>query len=252
MTPLTVPAAYPPRPLVTSHSASVPALFGDIRLNFRPLEDHRSLARYVPIVNAIQFEDAITAIARILAGPQHPPSLAFWRCEQRFRRWVEVEVASEVHNQQAVVAVCDKVAQHEGILSDDRTVDGAVFLPLESLLAAAQSDQVAMERIFLRMTFALGMIDLATLESTAILRRRKAGPHRRVREIAKLREEFPPSFLDQDRELRLVVGEKQKRSGGREFLPLEQHRRARPQQDQSRHAAVNSRAGEPMGPLASR
>src|SRR5215813_10810982 len=73
-----------------------------------------------------------------------------------------------------------------------------------------------------RVTFALGGVELASLERPAVARIVQARRHLGHGETGELREEVAASFLHQPGQLRGVVGEVEPRRRGAELLSLEQ------------------------------
>ena len=67
-----------------------------------------------------------------------------------------------------------------------------------------------------------------------------------------LRHELAPTLANQFGQLRLMIGEIQKRVRGREFLAHEQHRRLRPEQQQRGQCPVPARRGQRVRAQAAR
>src|SRR5262249_42670804 len=121
MTPATVPDAYPPRPLVTSHSrrgGRSPALtvsstrsrgwsIRRTRSIFRFLsrlghEEQRARAGNGPRPVVPHRRRSLAAVFRRFAAPREAPAAVGRRRDQRLAGRREIEIAAEVHDQQSV------------------------------------------------------------------------------------------------------------------------------------------------------
>jgi len=84
-----------------------------------------------------------------------------------------------------------------------RTQDGVL---------ASQAEQVAVQRIDLRVALALREVELRALERAGVFRVRHACPHRRVVQATKLFEEFGTPLAHQPGECLWEIGEIKKRA----------------------------------------
>src|SRR5436189_1923132 len=94
----------------------------------------------------------------------------------------------------------------------------------------------------------LGPVELRLLEGAYRVRRRERLPGDRW----KLRQEIRSPFRYSLRELVLVIGEVEKRRGGRELLSLKKHRRVRAEEKKRREGAVDAGRGDLVQPRACR
>src|SRR5438552_11598128 len=69
------------------------------------LQDHGCFSGNMPVLVRVQRRTATTAIADRFAGPERLPALVQRRGQERLRSRIEVQVAAEVYDQQAIVAV---------------------------------------------------------------------------------------------------------------------------------------------------
>src|SRR5438034_599658 len=127
-----VPEAYPPSPLVTSHSRSSRAASSGRSPGAQALVSTSSCMD-LPFVGW-----AGPAINSVLRRPQHSPVAALGRSEERFRNVFPVQLAAEVHEQQSIVAAAHEIADHEGLFAEHGAVDPARVAGLEHLIGAAQ------------------------------------------------------------------------------------------------------------------
>src|SRR5438309_7340620 len=117
---------------------------------YRP-QDNGRVPWYLPVVLGVKRRGATAAIARVLAGPQGLPLHLFRRGKQRLRSRDQGQVASEVHDQQPVVAVHTEETQYERFWTEHRAIHAARTLCLtQDGVLASQAEQVAVQHIDLR------------------------------------------------------------------------------------------------------
>src|SRR5436853_424057 len=81
-----------------------------------------------------------------------------------------MEIGAEINEQQSVVPIFSKEAQHECLRSQHRAVNRSATLRSKDRIFPTQSQQIAMQRVLLRVFFALGEIELRSLETIFISR----------------------------------------------------------------------------------
>jgi hypothetical protein len=121
-----------------------------------------------------------------------------------------------------------KEAQHAGLRRQDRAVQAATARGPEHRFLASQLQQITVQRIQPGVALSLGQIKLRA-------RKRLWGDgvnqprlHLRLSQARKLAERRGASFRGQPGEVPMKIRKLEKRAGGGEFLPLEEHRCARP------------------------
>ena len=127
-------------------------------------QDNGRVPWYLPVLLGIKRRGATAAIARVLAGPgSATPSLP----EGKQRLWSrdQGQVAPEVHDQQPVVAVRTEEAEYECFWTEHRAIHAARALRLtQDGVLVSQTEQVAVQRIDLRVALALREVELRALE----------------------------------------------------------------------------------------
>src|SRR5678815_2832119 len=107
-----------------------------------------------------------------------------------------------------------------------------------------------MERERLGVALSLAPVQLRAEEGRLLVRCRDQLLRGLVRERAKLAEELAPTFVDQRRELSVVISKEHEARGSGEFLAHEQHRRLRSEQRQCHQRAIAARRGLCMHAIA--
>jgi len=124
-----------------------------------------------------------------------------------------VQVAPEVHDQQPVVAVHTKEAEDECFWTEHRAIHAARALRLtQDGILASQAEQVAVQRIDLRVALALREVELRALERAGVFRVRHACPHCRVVQATKLFEGCDTPLAHQSSECLWEIGKIPKRA----------------------------------------
>src|SRR5690348_16840262 len=196
ITPATVPDAYPPRPLVTSHSFVASASgssgattgqgirrrvsMGIDSLSGSPAPDGGprsaiaavlrrkhdcALAWNAPPAPRPDVGCSASAVRGLLARPSELPLAAVAGGEQRLGKRSARQVAPEIHDEEAIVGmVVGEEPEREGCPRQDGAVQRAGRpLPAKRGIFAAQPDQIAVQRVCGRMPLALGKIQFASL-----------------------------------------------------------------------------------------
>src|SRR5256712_2931212 len=179
---------------------------------YRP-QDKGRVPWYLPVLLGIKRRGATAAIARVLAGPQGLPLPLFRRGKQRLWSRDQGQVAPEVHDQQPVVAVHTEEAEYECFWTEYRAIHAARALRLtQDGVLASQTEQVAVQRIDLRVALALREVELRALERAGVFRVRQTCLHRRVVQAAKLCEGGGTPLAHQPGECLWEIGEIPKRA----------------------------------------
>src|SRR5262245_53929782 len=111
-----VPDAYPPRPLVTSHSgvkssrSSTSAAFQSRRRTTSGIRftvsnrahDDRRFGRKTPAVFSLDHWSSEAAVARILTGPLHCPPRVGRTGEERLGGRIDRQLAPEIEQKQSI------------------------------------------------------------------------------------------------------------------------------------------------------
>ena len=95
-----------------------------------------------PILLCIQRCYPTPAVAWMLARPQQMPLHIQGWSQQRFWRWIEMQVGAKVYEHEPVVAIVAKKSQDKCLLPKDRTVYPAGALPAKHRILAPQPQQV--------------------------------------------------------------------------------------------------------------
>ena len=148
------------------------------------------------------------------------------RSKQRLGGGIEMEVDAQVNQQQPVVSILAKIAEHEGFRRQDRAVYPTLLLRSEDGLLAAQLQQIAMKIVNFAMRFAFGMVQFATFKGGGIAGIGESRLHLGRGKAAELSEKFGAALPDLLVQLRIMIGEKQERTGRAKLLALEKHGRA--------------------------
>jgi hypothetical protein len=156
---------------------------------------------------------------------------------------------SEIDNQQAVGAAVREKTQHPGFIGECRTVNPA-WPSSEHWVRAPQRKEVTMQRINRSVPLSFAEIEHRSEERVDVAGISQLGLHLARRETGKLSEEAATPFADIARQLDLVVGKIKERARRGEFLPLEQHRNARHQQEISGHCAKAARTRQRVTALS--
>src|SRR5262245_24089806 len=139
MGPARVPDAYPPRPLVTSHSgvnssrSSSSAAFQSRRRTTAGIcftvpnraHDDPRFGRKTPAVFSLDQWSSEAAVARVLTGPLHSPPRAGGTGEQRLGGGIDRQLAPEIDEKQSITGVAAEVPDHERLECQNRAVEAA-------------------------------------------------------------------------------------------------------------------------------
>jgi hypothetical protein len=71
-----------------------------------------------------------------------------------------VQVAPQIHYQQAVIVVSTKETQHQGLGRQDRAIQAATALSPEHRFLTSQPQQITVQRIYLGVALPLGKVEL--------------------------------------------------------------------------------------------
>src|SRR4051794_10323315 len=100
----------------------------------------------------------------MLARPEHRPGAALGRSDERVGNAAPVKIATEIDDQQTIVATIAEEAQKERLGAEDRAVERARPLRREHAVLASQAQEVAVEGDGLGMMIELRPIELAGLK----------------------------------------------------------------------------------------
>src|SRR5437868_4402374 len=132
-----VPEAYPPRPFVRSHCfcnslrafcprkprRSIFRMSFSIFLPpFAGREQNSRMARDVPILLVFHARSAATTISGTFARPLDVPGMAVGASYQRFRRNIQMQISSQIHEQQTVISTLAEKSYGECFLAQNRAV----------------------------------------------------------------------------------------------------------------------------------
>src|SRR5262249_49377541 len=142
--------------------------------------------------------------------------------QQRFRARLQVQVASEVDQQQAVVALsshgASEEAHYECRFRKDSAVEHAGLLRMKQRLLVAHPDQVAMQPVNLGVALPLRKIQFASLKGSQVAWVGEVGAGFELGQAAKLRQKLNASLVHERFQLVTVVGEEIEAAGGSELL----------------------------------
>src|SRR5947209_4199961 len=113
--------------------------------------------------------------------------------EQGFWAGAEVEIGSEIYEEQPVAIVLGKEAKDESAGIQHRSIHSAAARLRKHGVGAAQRDKVFMQQIHTGILLTFGEIEFRSLEGIWVTWVGKHGLHFRKRETAELREEFRPA-----------------------------------------------------------
>src|SRR5215831_2166118 len=171
-----------------------------------------------------------TSVLRIVTAPHHFPSAASRRGEQRFRIRTQGQGPSEIDQDQAITIVSAQEPERKRFGAKNGSMDPVGTLCAEHGIVVAEREQVAKQSDEMRFQPSFLAIQFAPFERGGILGQSLRKGCITVRDARELREKLGASLFHTCRELGVVVGEIEKRSRCTVFLPLEEHRRAGPEQ----------------------
>src|SRR5271155_3228589 len=90
---------------------------------------------------------ASPAIFWILARPENHPLAPRWRREQRFGSGTQIQINSEIHEQQTVVTVFGEVSQEKRLVRQNGAIYSILFLSTKHGFFPAEPQQIAMQRV---------------------------------------------------------------------------------------------------------
>src|SRR3569623_535365 len=219
---------------------------------WRRLHHQRGVTGNMPTALQLRQCRTLAAVARVLARPQEVPDMPLRRRQKRLRRRTERQIHTQVHDEQTVFVVTARgeEAQDDELQTQHRAVHAARARRAEDGVCTAQAQEGAVQRITLGVTMPFPEVQLRTSKGLDVARIGQTGLRLRCPEAGKLREKLRTTLQHTARERPLVIGEIEEGRGRGVFLPLEQQRRGRPQQQQRRHRTIAAWAGELMDALA--
>src|SRR6266852_1436892 len=113
-------------------------------------QNHSRMPRDAPIFARLERRHSISTVLGILARPHLYPLGRFGRREQRFGRWIEMQVYAEIHQQQPVVAFFAKKTEKKSFLRQNSSIHAAWLLGAEHSIFTAQPQQIPMKSVDLR------------------------------------------------------------------------------------------------------
>src|SRR5271163_387100 len=123
-----------------------------------------------PIPGGLERRCACPAIFWILARPEnHPLAPRRWR-EQRFGSGTQIQINSEIHEQQTVVAVFGEVSQEKRLVRQNGAVYSILFLSTKYGFFPAEPQQITMQRVDGAVSISFAVIQLATLKGCDVRR----------------------------------------------------------------------------------
>ena len=93
----------------------------------------------------IQCRGSGAAIFWIFAGPQKRPFAPGRRSEQRFRRGIQMQIGTEIHQQQPVIVMLSEKSHEKCFFRQDRAIYTMFALSAKHWLFPAEAQEIAMQ-----------------------------------------------------------------------------------------------------------
>ena len=170
------------------------------------------------------------AVRRIFAAPYQSPGSTFGRRQKRLRKYPRRQVATEVYDEQAILAGRIVEANQKRLVRKCGRIQTSPPLLAEKAVAPLQADEVTMKPKHVDVAVALRPVEHAALECRGIVGSRKIDRT----QARKLRQKFAPSLGHGAGKILTQICKEQKRRCGCEFFPLKKHWDARRQQQAER------------------
>src|SRR5438477_6131887 len=198
-------------------------------------EDNSCMSRNAPVLLGFDRRRSRAAVARVFARPDQLPTMAFERRQERLRRGIQVQVESEVDDDEALefgilVLVASEKAQDKRFLSEHGTFQTVPTRIGKDWIGSAQSEQVAMHLIDFGMLLAFREVEFAFSECFLGFRIDEDRFAFRAGDAWELLEKVLATFADELRQFWIVICKIIERRRCPEFLALKEHRGARPEQ----------------------
>src|ERR1700722_4387961 len=169
------------------------------------------------------------AVRRIFAAPYQSPGSTFGRRQKRLRKYPRRQVATEIHDEQSILAGRIVEANQKRLVRKCGRIQTSPRLLAEKAVAPLQPDEVTMKTKHGSIAFTLRPVEHAALECRGIVGSRKIDRT----QARKLRQKFAPSLGHRAGKILTQICKEQKRRCGCEFFPLKKHGNARRQQQES-------------------
>ena len=160
----------------------------------------------IPTLRFRHWRSSGPSVSEIFARPDGIPLRPIRRRQERFRRWLKVQIPAQIHKHQAVAVRRSEESQDKGFRAQHSAMYPVRALRREYWVLAADFQEILVQCQPMRIALTIGVIEFAAFKRRSILRAACDEFAVRVHDARKLIEKIGAALLNQRRKLFVVVG----------------------------------------------